>query len=301
MPKAITYEFEDINDILNMLEDSILTFRTIGNLLELALREGGGDLEGDSYGIARLMSGHADDLERIHTAAREEVLKLGLAGPNKRPAYSEGDAAFIARLAGVHIGATARVLFVLTGKDLAGDAYKREGDFGAYRLHRHLLERRIYDTLSNEVEWGRVIDETGLDFHKMQEVFHSMLKVSPQVAAEAKFGANLQKALLQRLGSDEIHRVAEKLGLDDDTVYNVAVNLAIPDEEAERHEEVPAVDKSKPTDPRKEIIADKLRESVDAGQIAQALNMKKATVERVIDQMMAEQPRPDPDRQAVNG
>lgn len=297
MAKTVTYEFDNMNDIFDSLEDTISALHGFSGLLDLALHDSG-DLQPYADGVARLLDQQVTALVRVREAARQEVEKLRT---EKLPPLFNDDIEAIARLAGVHKGAAARVMFVLTGKDLAGDAYKREGEMGTYRLDRHLLERRVYDVLNNSVEWGRVSLETGLDLYTVQAVFLSMLN-SPGIEARPRPIEDIREALLQHIGADDLHRVATKLGLDADTVYNVVISLAIPDSaEPETEEEAPKAEQPKPADMRKAFIADKLKNGVDAGQIAQALNMKRATVERVIGQLMAGQASPDPDQQATNG
>ena len=185
MPKSVTYEFEDMSDILDTLDDTVSTLQGFTDLLEFALGEVGGDLKHNAYGVARLLEQQVDALDQLRRAARIETNRLEA----DSPVYADGDIDAIARMAGVQKSMTARVMFVLTGKDLAGDAYKREGDFGPYRLDRHLLERRIYDTLNNSMEWGRVSQETDLPFHTVQAVFNAMLGVPVVRQSDAAPGA----------------------------------------------------------------------------------------------------------------
>lgn len=181
MPKTVTYEFEDMSEILDMMDDTTSALKGFTDLLEFALGEVGGDLKRHAFGVARLLEQQVDTLDELRRAARIEANKLEA----DRPVYADGDIDAIARMAGVQKSMAARVMFVLTGKDLAGDAYKREGDFGPYRLDKHLLERRVYDTLNSSVEWGRVSLETNLDLHTVQAVFNAMLGVPVARQAEA--------------------------------------------------------------------------------------------------------------------
>lgn len=121
----------------------------------------------------------------------------------------------------------------------------------------------------------------------------------------------IRKCLMSYFRDDDrIARTSRYLGINEDTVKLVlscALNPhAIKEPEqpiAPAQEMNLTVERSKPADLNKGFIVDKLKDGIDTVQIAQTLNLKRATVERVIGQLMADQspPEEDNDQEAVNG
>jgi len=88
----------------------------------------------------------------------------------------------IAARASVHRDEAARILFVLTGEDHAGAAYRAFDGNPSQGLHAHLLAQAIQATLAQSDVWGRVSTETGIELDKLELVLTSILTNLPRRA-----------------------------------------------------------------------------------------------------------------------
>lgn len=88
----------------------------------------------------------------------------------------------IAARASVHRDEAARILFVLTGEDHAGAAYRAFDGNPSQGLHAHLLAQAIHATLAQSDVWGRVSTETGIELDKLEWVLTSILQNLPRRA-----------------------------------------------------------------------------------------------------------------------
>lgn len=167
-----------------------------------------------------------------------------------------------------------------------------------YKRHAWGIHLLLKSQISNLAEIDQ--DLRGWNSHVQDVLAQQVTTVSAQKNASTSPSYDeAWDAIHTKLGADNLERVSRKTGLDVDTIYKVIVTAMLPP--------LPWEDQAKgqhnPADLRKEFIADKIKEGVDAGQIAQALNLKKQTVERVIGQLLAGQSSQDTEdgQQAVNG
>lgn len=107
-----------------------------------------------------------------------EIIRTAVLAEAGRPAWHDLDT--IAARARVHRAEAARILFVLTGEDHAGDAYRASDGNPAQGLPAHLLAQAIHATLAQGDVWGRVSTETGLELDTLKAVLSSILHNLPR-------------------------------------------------------------------------------------------------------------------------
>lgn len=277
MSKTVTHEFDNMNDIFDSLEDTITALRGFAGLLDMALHDG--DIQPYADGVTMLLNKNIAGLETLHKAAFEEE--------RTRLREWKEDAGF------------RDLLYALSISDDRPETFRRH--FLQYFGNETQIQR-IASVLEvdADVVGGLVAFLTAPQLVDKAEMV-MLAERSKQNNAKHQIADERRGALLRYLGTDDLHRVATKLGLDENTVYNVVVSLAIPETAEQDAYDNPAT--AKPADLRKEFIADKIKEGVDAGQIAQALNLKKQTVERVIGQLLAGQSNENTEdgQQVANG
>lgn len=121
----------------------------------------------------------------IHEADAQEdriaeiIRKNALLAAGRMPWH---DIDIIAARARVHRDEAARILFVLTGEDHAGTAYRAFDGNPSQGLHAHLLAQAIHATLAQSDVWGRVSKETGIELNKLEWVLTSILTNLPRRA-----------------------------------------------------------------------------------------------------------------------
>lgn len=266
----------NINETLQAFEDTRASLKAFATLLGKSIFEGGGDLKRDSYGITLLLERQLDDLEDIEESLREATVEL-------RKRVVEDD--------------RIRVLLASVGMDASGPDVIANHLKGYFRNDGRITKISRY--IGMDEETVKLVLSCALH-PPSDEGMISAIEAQRRDRENAAFD---KQSLLNHIGADDIHRIAQKHGLDDGTVYKIILDAALPQATEEEVAEMAQEDRQKPADLRKEFIADKLKEGVDAGQIAQALNLKRATVERVIGQLLAGQSKQDTDdgQQAVNG
>lgn len=133
--------------------------------------------------------------------------------------------------------------------------------------------------------------------------------VSARQADDAPLGADqrthtlsngIKSLVLKLVGEDlTLTEIAERVGLTQGQI------CAVIDEARKTHKDTiyANTDTVKETVKafRQSIISEKISEGYDAGEIAQALNLKKQTVERVIAQLIGNEPTDEPEQAAANG
>lgn len=258
----------DISGILNRFENTRHCIRGFAMMLSLALESDGGAMKHDSLGIAGLLEQQEQDLEEVEDALREEFATL------KEQRFQDQRVRDLLSSVGIDNNEPDVIRKHLIGY------FSRDGEDRIAELARFLEMDR------NTVA---LVLSCAVSPKTYKEDFDAYKRRGEHLKREAR--ENFRRAILTHLGSEEIHRVAQKFNLDDDTVYSVIVDIAAPTDG----------DAQDAPQPSSEALAERLKGGVDAAEIAQALNLKKATVERVIAQLVATPAHDDPDQQAVNG
>ena len=193
-----------------------------------------------------------------------ELLRQASLTDAGRPAWHDLDT--IAARSRVRRDDVARVMFILTGEDHAGPAYRAWDGNLAEGMHAHLLAGKCLDALAHCDMWGQVSDATGLDLEKVKDVLQAMLEYSPKREAIdlRPFGE-----VLDAQAADKVMRelVAEQ-------------------------------DAQGPSEAALTDAVDRLRRA-DLSGIAREVNMDESAVRRVVERLLAE-PHPNPET-AVNG
>lgn len=255
----------DVTGILNRFENTRHCIRGFAMMLSLALDgDDGGAMKRDSLGIAGLLEQQEQDLEEVEDALREEFATL------KEQRFQDQHVRKLLTSVGIDNDEPDVIRKHLMGY------FRQEGEDRIAEIARYLEMAR--ETVALVLSCA---------IHPKTYREEQFLAGWDHLKAEAR--ENFRRAILTHLGSEEIHRVARKFNLDDDTVYSVIVDIAVPTD-----------DDAQPQ-PSSEMLAERLKGGVDAAEIAQALNLKKATVERVIAQLVATPAHDVPDQQAANG
>ena len=232
-----------------------------------------GGMRDRAEGIAALLTPHADDIE---CAADElldlldragdldadrdqklmELLRCAMLADAGRPAWHDLDT--IAARARVHRSDVARVMFVLTGEDHDGPAYRAwDGDLSD-GLPAHVLAGLVWETLARSDMWGRVSDATGTELLKLREIVLAMVECAPKRAANPRpFGDVLDAQAA----------------------------------EGEMRAKVAAQDAQGPSSDALGAALDRLRRA-DLGEIAREVNLEEDAVRRVLDRLLSE-PMPE--------
>ncbi len=193
-----------------------------------------------------------------------EIMRQAALADAGRPAWHDLDT--IAARSRVRRDDVARVMFILTGEDHAGPAYRAWDGNLAEGMHAHLLAGKCLDALAYCDMWWQVSEATGLSLEKTKDVLHSMLEYLPKREAIdlRPFGAVLDAQVAERAMRE---RVAEQ-------------------------------DAQGPSGAALTDAVDRLRRA-DLGEIAREVNLDESALRRVVERLLAE-PHPNPET-AVNG
>lgn len=186
-----------MTDRLDAVVRSLDALHYLNQLLDLALNADGGGLADPRSGLAELMGRQLEDIgdqvEAIRTVRNErteaapgamtdqriaEAARCAALAEAGRPAWHDIDA--IAARARVHKDEAARVLFVLTGEDHQGPAYRAWDGNLHEGLPAHLLSSHIWNTLAHGDVWGQVSTATGLELDRLKQVLEAMLQYLPR-------------------------------------------------------------------------------------------------------------------------
>ncbi|SDF51628.1 hypothetical protein PUH89_06530 [Rhodobacter capsulatus] len=133
----------------------------------------------------------------------------------------------IAARARVHRDEAARILFVLTGEDHAGAAYRAFDGNPSQGLHAHLLAQAIHATLAQSDVWGRVSKETGIELNKLEWVLTSILTNLPRRADVRGQFAEVDAIAKAEAEAEAFERVAAQDATGPDTESLLAVLNAV--------------------------------------------------------------------------
>ncbi|MGU3398144.1 hypothetical protein ACLBWS_00105 [Brucellaceae bacterium D45D] len=183
---------QKISHSLHAMEKTRWAMSAFAALLADALAENT-DYKNHTIGIAALLERQIDDLSEIEDNISENIdlLEAEILEAQQQaqiepidPVPSD-DVDAISRLSGLHKAAVARVLYILTGTDAMGNRYVREGDFHPTPLPRHILERRVYETLKDWADLNRIQTEIGIEPDKLEAVLQSMVNFPPNAPNQA--------------------------------------------------------------------------------------------------------------------
>ena len=224
----------------------------MGNAIEdlWSVLDEAGDLE------ARDDQDEDDAAETYRDRRLMELLRRAALAEAGRPAWHDLDT--IAARSHVHRSEVARVMFVLTGEDHDGSAYRAwDGDLSD-GLPAHVLAGLVWETLARSDMWGRVSDATGTELPKLREIVLAMVECAPKRAANPRpFGDVLDAQAA----------------------------------EGEMRAKVATQDAQGPSSDALGTTLDRLRRA-DLGEIAREVNLEEDAVRRVLDRLLTE-PRPE--------
>lgn len=195
---------------------------------------------------------------RLVEAIRREILAAA-----DRPAWHDLDT--IAARARVRKCDLARVMFVLTGEDHTGPAYRAWDGNLSDGVHAHLLAGLCASALSHGDMLGKVSTATDLEIEKIEAVLRALLEYTPK---------------RERVSQEPFAEVKAAQAED------MAMRARIAEQDADR--------------PSAQAIVktlDQLR-AANLGEIARDTNLKEETIRRVLDRLL-DYPAPD-ERPAVS-
>jgi len=157
--------------------------------------------------IMRSEFARADAEDAAHEARIREIIRTAVLAEASRPAWHDLD--MIAARACVDRADVARVMFVLTGEDHAGETYRDGRGHPAEGMAAHLLALQINRALAHGEIWGRVSDATGLELDRLREVLEAVLTHLPRRAGYKGQIAEMQEA--SRADADMREQAAERI------------------------------------------------------------------------------------------
>jgi hypothetical protein len=258
----LTNSAVDWRDALTALVDTTDAISGFCTLLDLALSADANSLQHQAQGITTLLSQQVDDLKALEPMLRAEFNRI------RADKLSLTDADTIARLAGAQRLTVERVIWAATGIDLSTtrERLSIEGEGGASRQIFNLV---IMNTLAADGFMDVVSEVSGLPVEPLREAFSAAVfidKSDLQSADREDYVAGLKAS------------VATVLKRDQDKGRGSLKNK------------------------RDQLIANMSDDGMDPAEIAQAVNLKRSTVERVIGRLKAasEKSEIEPGDKAVN-
>ena len=251
----------DYGDALEMLSRTTGALKGFSALLDAALMQGGGDLQPASCGIVELLDRQIEDIEELETFLRSEFQRVRA---NK---LEIRDAATIAAITGLHVRKVEAVVQAAAGVDIS--TKRAREPFEADTAERQLIDDFLL---------RRLASERGLE---LASAFADISTDALRNALEALFYLDEDK-----LGSmphneyvAELRAKIRPSAVDHTEQVIGAMKQA--------HEESIEASTAKAKEMRNAFIRAQVSEGADLAAIAQALNLKKATVERVVGQLLA--------------
>ena len=252
----------DWRDALTALIETTHAISGFCTLLDLALSADANSLQHQADGITTLLSQQVDDLKALEPILREEFKRI------RSDKLSLTDADTIARLAGAQRQTVERVIWAATGVDLSTtrERTRIEGEGGASRQIFNLV---IINAIAADGFMDVVSEVSGLPVEPLREAFSAAVFIDKR---------DLQSTDREEYVVGLKASVASVLNRDQDK------------------------GKESPKDKRDQMIANMSDEGMDPAEIAQAVNLKRSTVERVIGRLKAasEKGEIEPGDKAVN-
>lgn len=233
----------NLSDFVTQVDDTYHALRAFNFLIDQMHETHAGGVDAlIGYGIGQILRRHVDDLAEInsdvfrlitrvdraekalaeieaaHVPALQgpapsaedriaEIIRTAVLAEASRPAWHDLD--MIAARACVDRADVARVMFVLTGEDHAGEAYRDGRGHPAEGMAAHLLALQINRALAHGEIWGRVSDATGLELDRLREVLEAVLTHLPRRAGYKGQIAEMQEA--GRADADMREQAAERI------------------------------------------------------------------------------------------
>lgn len=261
----------DYGDALEMLSRTTGALKGFSALLDAALAQGGGDLQPASFGIVELLDRQIEDIEELGTFLRGEFSRV------RADKLQIRDGVTIARLTGLPVRKVEVVIQVAAGIDLST---KRERDpLEAETAKKEALDYLVARALASDrwLELASAFADIPTDALRL--ALEALLYLD-----DGALGSMSQSEYMAELTS-RIRPAAA----DHSEQFVEAVKQV--------HEETMEASAVKAKEMRNAFIREQVSEGADLAAIAQALNLKKATVERVVGQLLAgATPQSDDDR-----
>lgn len=259
---------ENWGDALQALIDTTDSIGGFCSLLDRTLGVHGGDLQPDAAGIASLLARQVEDLRMIEPILRREISRI------RAEKLNVFDADLIARVTGARRQTVERVVCVATGVDLstARERTRLEAEGGASRQIFDLVMSR---TIAIDGFLEIVAEVAELPIEPLARAFSAAMFVERsdlETEDRAEYIADLKSSVADVMRSRKA---------DDDN---------------------PSDDKETPKEKRDQLIVEMSSEGMKPADIAQAVNLKRSTVERVIQRLKggSEENDAEPDNKAVN-
>ena len=262
------HSMQDWGVALDCLIDTTDAIDGFCTLLTAAIELDGGSLKSNSCGISTLLSRQVNNLKMIEPFLRQEIKRIGA----EKLHVSDADA--IARLTGTKRQTVERVIVMATGIDLSTTREKGafEAEGGAAR---QVFDTVVSKTLAVDGFMDLVAEVSDLPVEPLRRAFSAAMFI--------------EKSDLNR--KDRTEYVAGlKASVDSMTMRDQA------------EEATPDHGKETPREKRDQMIAELSNDGMDPADIAQAVNLKRSTVERVIGRLKAASEKSEtmPEDKAVN-
>ena len=215
-----------MTDRLDAVVRSLDALHYLNQLLDIALNADGGGLADPRSGLAELMGRQLEDI-----GDQVEAIRAPRTGATVRAEY---DIERISARSRVHQDEVARVIFVLTGEDHQGGAYRPWDGNLIEGLPAHLLSSHIWNTLAHGDVWGQVSTATGVDLLDLKRILEAMLHYLPrreaielqgsEPNAEGEVRAE-RTAPRDRLSGVDFGQIARETNLKEETVRRVVERL----------------------------------------------------------------------------
>lgn len=249
---------QSFKDGLNLLADRRLALKGFSTLLDLALRQEGGALSSDCSGIVGLLDRQLDDIGELEDFFEDEFSRA------KAQNLKVSDANMIAHVAGVPVIKVERVIQVAVGIDLSSERVRSpfEAESAEKEVIGHLSSRALVS--EGWLEVAAAVADIPVD--ALSVAFDTVIHLDPD-------------AIKTRPRDEYVAELKTKITHEKTVAFLAAIKQG--------RDEATEISASNAEEMRAAFIRTKAAEGADTAAIAQALNMKKATVDRVIGQLLA--------------
>lgn len=197
--------------------------------------------------LAEAIESQSPEEDRTPEALLSEAIRREILAAAGRPAWHDLDT--IAVRAKVPKADVARVMFILTGEDHEGAAYRARDGHLAQGLPAHLLFQHCSSALTHGEIWAQVSHDTGLTWEKVKEVMNAVIsylpkreRISLEPFAEVRAIAKAEQEMRERVAQTDqagstvgeiaallcqadLARIAQDSGTSEDTVRKVLARL----------------------------------------------------------------------------
>ncbi|MET3611781.1 hypothetical protein ABID16_000086 [Rhizobium aquaticum] len=177
MPKNVTYEFENLSDILETLHNTTASLKGFSNLLDIALHNGGGDLQGDAFGICNILDNLIFDLEEIASATRLEFDRVKASDLRLRPLE------YAATRFKLPVEDVADIILMVTNIDVA--ALQRSKDTARKSTTTVETTEIVTTTTVEDVDIGSIAQSLNLKQATVERVIQELVSAHPNLSIQA--------------------------------------------------------------------------------------------------------------------